>query len=456
MAKKKQSATAEELLEQALVPESEQPYAVPGNWVWVKLGDINKYSGKSVNPMYLQNSFFELYSVPSCEFDYPEILSGAEIGSSKQAVTKSDVLLCKINPRINRVWIVSKHTNHELIASSEWIVFRNNNLCSQYIKLYFMTKCFREYMLSNVSGVGGSLMRAQPKYVNSYPIPLPPLAEQQRIVDRIESLFAKLEQARGLSQEALDSFENRKAAILHKAFSGELTKKWREENGVGLDSWEEYTLEKVCLKITDGTHNSPPNYDKGEFMYITAKNIKESGIDLSNITYVSRYDFESIYARCNVEYGDVLYIKDGATTGIATINSLNEKFALLSSVALLKTNVSILNPKYLVWNLNSPNTKSKMISNMSGNAITRLTISKIKEAKIVLPILSEQEVIIKILDELFEKEQKAKELYNILDQIDLMKKSILARAFRGELGTNDPQDESALNLLKEVLEEKVG
>jgi len=69
--------------------------------------------------------------------------------------------------------------------------------------------------------------------------PLPPLAEQQRIVDCIESLFEKLDQAKGLIQEALDSFESRKAAILHKAFTGELTKKWREENGVGMDSWGE-------------------------------------------------------------------------------------------------------------------------------------------------------------------------------------------------------------------------
>ncbi len=88
-------------------------------------------------------------------------------------------------------------------------------------------------MLSNVSGVGGSLMRAQPKFVQGYPVPVPPLAEQQRIVDRIESLFAKLDEAKEKAQTVVDSFENRKASILHKAFTGELTAKWREEHGVG-------------------------------------------------------------------------------------------------------------------------------------------------------------------------------------------------------------------------------
>lgn len=91
-------------------------------------------------------------------------------------------------------------------------------------------------MLSNVSGVGGSLMRAQPKFVKKYPIPIAPLAEQQRMVDRIESLFSKLDRIKEKAQVVVDGFENRKSAILHKFFTGELTEKWQEENGIGLDS----------------------------------------------------------------------------------------------------------------------------------------------------------------------------------------------------------------------------
>ena len=74
-------------------------------------------------------------------------------------------------------------------------------------------------------------MRAQPKFVQGYPVPLPPLVEQQRIVDRIESLFSKLDGAKEKAQNVVDGFETRKAAILHKAFIGELTAKWREGHG---------------------------------------------------------------------------------------------------------------------------------------------------------------------------------------------------------------------------------
>lgn len=133
MAKAKTNApTAEARLTEVLMPESEQPYVVPGNWVWTRLECINTYQGRSIDPSNAPDGLFELYSVPSCELDYPEIVMGMEIGSTKQSVNKDDVLLCKINPRINRVWIVSQHTENPLIASSEWIIVRNTSIYILY------------------------------------------------------------------------------------------------------------------------------------------------------------------------------------------------------------------------------------------------------------------------------------------------------------------------------------
>ena len=202
--KKKESAlTPEEKLVQTLVPMEKQPYQVPENWCWTTIGAINQYSGDSVDPLKEPDSWFELYSVPSSADNYPEIVQGGEIGSTKQEVQKNDVLLCKINPRINRVWYVHQHTDNTLLGSSEWIVVRNPKIDSQYLMWCFRSRYFREYMLSNVSGVGGSLMRAQPKFVQGYPVPIAPIAEQQRIVDRIEYLFAKLDEAKEKAQQVL-------------------------------------------------------------------------------------------------------------------------------------------------------------------------------------------------------------------------------------------------------------
>lgn len=169
-------------------------------------------------------------------------------------------------------------------------------------------------------------------------------------------------------------------------------------------------------------------------MYVTAKNIKETGINLENITYVSSAVHEEIYKRCDVQKGDVLYIKDGATTGIATVNTLDEPFSLLSSVAVLRPHEERLLSGYLKHLLNSSEQKSKMLNNMSGNAITRLTLSKLKATSIRVCSLSEQRQIVDILDRLLGREETVRQsAESVLESIDRMKQSILARAFRGEL-----------------------
>ena len=103
-----------------------------------------------------------------------------------------------------------------------------------------------------------------------------------------------------------------------------------------MSEWQTARLGEICAKITDGTHHSPPNHPSGAFKYITAKNIKPWGLDLTDITYVDTSTHREIYARCDVEKGDILYIKDGATTGRAALNTLDEEFSLLSSVGVLR------------------------------------------------------------------------------------------------------------------------
>ncbi|MGB7816651.1 MAG: restriction endonuclease subunit S [Methylotenera sp.] len=165
------------------------------------------------------------------------------------------------------------------------------------------------------------------------------------------------------------------------------------------ENWEWVRLGHSLLKITDGTHHSPPNLDNGAFKYISAKNIKSWGLDLSDITYITKDMHEEIYSRCNPELGDVLYIKDGATTGIATINTLEEPFSMLSSVALLKPSVGT-NNQFLLKAMTAPFFYAEMRSEMTGVAITRVTLAKLNNAVIPLPPLAEQHRIVAKVDEL--------------------------------------------------------
>ena len=165
------------------------------------------------------------------------------------------------------------------------------------------------------------------------------------------------------------------------------------------ESWKWVNLKEITTKITDGTHHSPPNFERGEYMYVTAKNIKDQGVICSNITYVSQNVHNEIYARCDPCLGDVLLIKDGATTGVVTVNNLNRPFSMLSSVALLKMPEKMC-AWYLVYILRSDLFHKGLRSQMKGTGITRITLNQIEQLMIPLPTLAEQKRIVAKLEEL--------------------------------------------------------
>ena len=452
MPKKKTALTIEERLQQALVPAEEQPYEVPENWVWVRLGEVNKYVSKSVNPISEPDKIFELYSVPSMADDYPEIIAGSDIGSSKQSVCKEDVLLCKINPRINRVWKVSQFTDNELIASSEWIIIRNNHINANYLMYCFQSKYFREFMLSNVSGVGGSLMRAQPKYVQTYPIPLPPLSEQQRIVESIEELFAKLDEAKERLQEVADSFAVRKVAILHKAFTGELTQQWRLENGVSDESWEEKKFDDCIEKMQNGL--SKRKGDEGNNIgVLRLANLGEDDLVLDDLRYILLTEKEE--KNYLLSKDDVIMIRvNGSKDNVARqiVINTDEKLSFCDHIIRIKYNPNIV-ARYVMYfsktNAYRKYVEDNMVSSAGQNTISRKGLASLV---IPLPSIEEQHEIVRLIDDLLARERSAQQAAEqALASIDLMKKSILARAFRGELGTNKASEASALELLRQVL-----
>ena len=453
MPKKKTALTIEERLQQALVPAEEQPYEVPENWVWVRLGEVNKYVSKSVNPISEPDKIFELYSVPSMADDYPEIIAGSDIGSSKQSVCKEDVLLCKINPRINRVWKVSQFTDNELIASSEWIIIRNNHINANYLMYCFQSKYFREFMLSNVSGVGGSLMRAQPKYVQTYPIPLPPLSEQQRIVERIEELLAKLDEAKERLQEVADSFAVRKAAILHNAFTGELTKQWRRENGVSDESWEDKLLGDVCT-VNPKKIDAKNLDDNLEVSFVPMAAVSDVLGEIVNHEVKNLQDVRTGFT--NFSKGDVIFAKitpcmeNGKS---AIVGPLVNDIGYGSTEFYVLRCKEELNNKYLYHMVRNTTFRAEAKAVMTG-VVGQQRVPKtfLQEYQLLLPTLSEQHEIVRLIDDLLARERKAQQAAEqALASIDLMKKSILARAFRGELGTNKASEASALELLRQVL-----
>ncbi len=163
--------------------------------------------------------------------------------------------------------------------------------------------------------------------------------------------------------------------------------------------WEVLPLAKVCVKIQDGTHFSP-SPGGSDFLYVTSKNIRFGALDISTAGRIDAAQHRAIYARCDVRAGDLLLTKDGANTGNAALNTLEEEFSLLSSVAFLRFDFRKHAPGYFLQQILSASGQRRMKDAMSGNAITRLTLENIRELRFPVAPLSEQRAISKALGDM--------------------------------------------------------
>lgn len=439
MAKKKE-LTLEEKLEQALIPKEEQPYDIPKNWCWTYLikgaAQCKDSYRKPVNATERSARIG----------DIPYYGATGQVGYINEYLTDEQLVLLGED---GAPFLDFMKDKAYMIEGKAWVNNHAHILKSNFESTgnVFLMHYLNQF---NYKGYvnGTTRLKLTQASMNTIPVPIPPLSEQQRIVDCIESMFSKLDEAKDIAQEVVDSFDNRRASILHKAFTGELTKKWREKNGVNLDSWKEYKLSECCKIGSGGTPSRKhPEYYEGNIPWI-----KTGEIDWNEI-----YDSEEKITQDAIDNSSAKLYDEGAvlvamygmgvTRGRASI--LMNKAATNQAVCVLQPYDSLSN-RFLFyffmnnyWNLRELSIGGNQL-NLSGTIIGKY--------KICLPTLDEQMEIVNIVKHLIEKEQQAKEIAEtVLEQIDMMKKAILARAFRGELGTNIPTEESSIELLKSIL-----
>ena len=249
-------------------------------------------------------------------------------------------------------------------------VLNNKELNIRYFMYYLKSKHFKAQLGKHITG--SAQLNYGPSHLKDMTLPMTDISIQNNIVNILD----KIQNIINISEIMLEKLDKLVKARFVEDFGNPVT----NEKG-----WRKEYLKDVCYKINDGTHFSPESFETGDYKYVTAKNIKIDGFDFSNITYVSGEVHKLIYERCNPEYGDVLYIKDGVTTGTAMVNTLEEEFTLLSSVALLKQDRNIMNGFFLCNLLNNKEMYLDIRRNMGGAAITRLTITKLNEIQIIVP-----------------------------------------------------------------------
>ncbi|WP_418112553.1 restriction endonuclease subunit S [Xanthomonas oryzae] len=425
---------------------------LPGGWSETEIGPVNTYSSETLNPAKAPKQTFELYSVPVFAKRKPEIVDGKDIGSTKQKVEPDDVLLCKINPRINRVWLVGKKNDHEQIASSEWIVIRQPLFDPAFIRFQLQESSFRDRLCAEVSGVGGSLTRAQPKKVESYKLRIAPLAEQKRIAQKLDALLAQVDTLKARIDAIPALLKRFRKSVVHSAVIGRLSadlrvpiEKSEEQEQLGpLESWREVTLASLG-ELSRGKSKHRPRNDSrlygSEYPFIQTGDVANSGGALtSSKVFYSEFGLK----QSRLFPSGTLCITIAANIADTAMLAIDACFP--DSVVGFIPNKDDCVAQFIKYVIDD--NKESLEALAPATAQKNINLKVLNQVKLRIPPIKEQTEIVRHVEQLFAyADQLEAKVAAAQQRIDALTQSLLAKAFRGELVPQDPSDEPASVLL---------
>lgn len=499
MAKKTKDSnlSLEERLEQALIPNWDEPYKLPQNWCWVRVDVIASiYTGNSINERIKEEKYTGrtdgLVYLATKDIDFDSTIDY----ETNVCIPQSDGF--KVAPKYSTLLCIEGGSAGRKIGFITQDVCFVNKLCAfvphskinpKYLYYAIQSDAFKKQFDAKKHGLIGGV---SVKEVSSIFIPFAPVEIQNKIVELIESVFNKLDEAKEKAQEVVDGFETRKAGILHKAFSGEFCtidsssnldellsdifsyrenlikskviqraklKAMEDKDIISSfpSSWKQLKLGEISF-VTKLAGFEYTKYIKleesGDIPVVRAQNVRKGYLDTTNLLYIDRQTSENL-SRSALDKPSILITFIGAGIGDVCVFDKPQRFHLAPNVAKVEPYCDengAINIKFLLYYLLSPSGQKEIFKSMKAVAQPSLSMETIRD--IVIPFASreEQDEIVRVVENLIIKEQNAKETAEaVIEQIETMKKAILARAFRGELGTNDPSEESAVELLKSVL-----
>ena len=496
----------EEKLKQALVPVDEQPYTIPSNWVWTRLGEvIDIFRGLSYTKNdEVENGYLVLRGNNLTDNGLvflENIYVNEKVAEKGIKVKKDDIILVASTGSskvIGRACIAKKDYEKTTIGAFLLLCRPKKNIVKNWVHYIFKTLRYRLYISEQAKGT--NIKNIKNEYLENFYFPLPPLNEQKRIVEKLDFLFEKTKRTKEIIEKIKIDIENRKISILDRAFRGTLTSKWRSQNKTSdvkelLKSINEEKIKKWeedCLQAEKDGNKKPkkPTITEVKDMIVP---VDEQPYKLPDSWVWVRLGDIGVWGAGATPLKSNSEFYSNATIPWLLTGDLNDSYITeipnkISEIALEKTSVK-LNPKDSiliamygatigkVGILTFPATtnqaccacselfqteklylfnfliseRKKFISRAVGGAQPNISKEKIVKTPFPLPPLEEQQEIVRVLDEVLENENKVKELLELEERIDILEKSILHKAFKGELGTQNSSDESAMELLKEIL-----
>lgn len=485
--------------------KEEEPYKLPSNWVWAfinKLVDVR--DGTHDSPEFYSEGYPLITSKNlkknQISFENVKFISKEDMDKINQRsrVEKGDILYAMIGTIGNPIYCDFDSLGK--FAVKNVAIFKPfDKKISKFLKYYLESENYKKLIETKVKGTTQKFIPLN--VLRNILLPLPPLEEQKRIVEKLDSLFEKIQKIKEIIEEVKEKTTSRREAILSKAFSGELTEKWRGENhsenarellvkinDEKLKLWEDEckkaedegrkkpakpklkTIDEMLVGAEEEPYKLPNNWvwtrlgditeknqygytakaeNNGEIKYLRITDIQDDKVIWKGVPYcnIDKKDLEKFKLKEN----DIVVTRTGATTGKSfLIESINCD-AVFASYLIRVRALNIL-PKYL-WNYMKTNLYWQQITEFSsGIAQPGVNAQKLENLLFPLPPLEEQKEIVRVLDKVFEEENRISELISLENKIEILEKTILDRAFRGELGTGNNDDEPAIELLKKCLE----
>ncbi|MGE3074477.1 MAG: restriction endonuclease subunit S [Dehalococcoidia bacterium] len=428
------------------------PPELPDGWEASTIGDVTDRAGQRVPEPAEQFHYIDIGSIDrqTKRIVSPQALAG-EIAPSRarQVVQAGDVLVSMTRPNLNAVAMVSTELEGQ-IASTGFDVLRAVEVDPRWIFAAVRTPAFVTSMTELVQGALYPAVR--PRDVRGFQLPIPPLNEQKRIADKLDALVAWVDACRERLDRIPGILKRFRQSVLAAATSGELTADWREERGLGMD-WISSTFGEQGEVSGGLTKNSRRESLPLKRKYLRVANVYADRLELSDVQEIGLTQQE--FDKTRLLVGDVLIVEgNGSRDQIGRAALWNGEVPDCSHQNHLirwRSSESVL-PRFAVAWLLSPNGRSLLVERASTTTgLYTLSVSKVASIPIGVPTVAEQAEIIRRMDVLFADLGRLESTFTeALKHTESLTPAFFAKAFRGELVNQDPEDEPASVLLERI------